>query len=264
MLYEGPSALDGAPIVVVATGLGARASANDKTGAMIQTWILRADVEPMSAIQSGADASICGSCPHRGEVTNGRNVGRSCYVLAFQAPTMVYRAWKRGRYADATSADVASALLSGRKLRMGSYGDPAAVPAPVWAGAMREVSHWTGYTHSAHKAPALRPWVMASADSYAEARALQRAGWRTFRVLTGQERAGSAEVVCPASDESPAAIRADSLGKARPSCATCGLCKGASTGARSVAISAHGTPGRNARRNVDASRGRRLALARSV
>ena len=45
ILYEGPSMLDGAPIVVIATGFAER-SGNDKTGAMIQTWILRADIPP--------------------------------------------------------------------------------------------------------------------------------------------------------------------------------------------------------------------------
>ena len=36
ILYEGPSALDGAPIVVIAT----METSNAKTGAMVQTWIL--------------------------------------------------------------------------------------------------------------------------------------------------------------------------------------------------------------------------------
>ena len=36
ILYEGPSMLDGAPIVVIATGFAER-TANAKTGSMIQT-----------------------------------------------------------------------------------------------------------------------------------------------------------------------------------------------------------------------------------
>ena len=64
VLYRGPSRLDGAPIVVVATGLQ-RPSENEKTGPMVQTWILRSDEHPVSAVHSGADASICGDCPLR-------------------------------------------------------------------------------------------------------------------------------------------------------------------------------------------------------
>jgi hypothetical protein len=40
VLYEGPSELDGKPIVVVATFN----SVNDKTGNMVQTWIIRSDM----------------------------------------------------------------------------------------------------------------------------------------------------------------------------------------------------------------------------
>jgi hypothetical protein len=65
IIWEGPSMLDGAPIIVIATGL-AQDSQNTKTGNLIQTWIMRADVDPMRAIREGLDASICGDCKHRG------------------------------------------------------------------------------------------------------------------------------------------------------------------------------------------------------
>ena len=57
ILYEGPSGIDGAPIVVIATGF-ANSSANAKTGDMIQTWIIRSDIAPHHAVKSGDDASI--------------------------------------------------------------------------------------------------------------------------------------------------------------------------------------------------------------
>lgn len=251
VLYRGPSQLDGAPIVVVATGLR-KSTDNEKTGDMVQTWILRADMLPMEAIHSGADASICGDCPHRGRVEDGRAVGRSCYVLAFQAPTAIFKAYHRGeRYADATSSDARRALTAGRKVRLGSYGDPAAVPAQVWRDVLSQASHWTGYTHAPHRAPWLKGIVMASADSQAEAELLQSRGWRTFRVMTTKSDAPvSGETLCPASDESPNAQRADAKGKPRASCASCGLCQGSSRKARSVAIYVHGTPGANAAANV--------------
>ena len=64
ILYEGPSVIDGAPIVAIATGLKSPSS-NDKTGTMVQVWILRADVAPHEAQKTGADESICGNCPMR-------------------------------------------------------------------------------------------------------------------------------------------------------------------------------------------------------
>ena len=48
ILYEGPSLLDGEPIVAILTGLRS-SSCNRKTGAMLQTWIMRADVSPAEA-----------------------------------------------------------------------------------------------------------------------------------------------------------------------------------------------------------------------
>jgi hypothetical protein len=122
ILYQGPSELDGEPIVCIATGF-AKASQNTKTGAEIQTWILRADLNPYAATQTGADASICGACKHRGTVepitqnpTQGsarreapsgegnptRNVGRTCYVrITMGGPAAVWRAYRNGAYLEA-------------------------------------------------------------------------------------------------------------------------------------------------------------------
>ena len=88
VLYQGPSVLDGEPIVMVATF----ESENGKTGNMIQTWIIRADMHPLSALSSGADKSICGNCRHRPANEN------SCYVVVAQSVTAVYRAFKAGSY----------------------------------------------------------------------------------------------------------------------------------------------------------------------
>lgn len=76
VIYRGPSMLDGAPIICVALGLAA-ASTNAKTGALVQTLIIREDLSPTDAIQQGLDASVCGTCIHRGRIEDGRNVGRS-------------------------------------------------------------------------------------------------------------------------------------------------------------------------------------------
>lgn len=233
VLYEGPSKLDGKPIVVIATGLKNK-SANGKTGDMIQTWILRADMDPMEALRSGADVSICGDCPHR---------GTSCYVLVFQAPLNVWRTWQRGGYPKVDAFE-ARELFAGRMVRLGSYGDPAAAPYAMWRLATERAAGWTGYTHQWRNVPG--KWaelVMASADSESDAREAWEAGYRTFRVTTapGQELKGL-EIKCPASAEAGF----------KTSCDKCRACMGTSSKARvSVAIAAHGAKAKKFKQRAD-------------
>ena len=61
--YEGPSQIDGAPIVVIVNKIDG--SENAKTGAIVQSFIIRSDVAPTDALKTGADESICGACVHR-------------------------------------------------------------------------------------------------------------------------------------------------------------------------------------------------------
>lgn len=228
VIFEGPSQLDGAPIVVVATD----SSKNAKTGDMVQTWILRADVDPVTAGKNGEDSSICGACPHRRNPKTGE---RSCYVTLFRAPLSVFRAFTRGAYRHATPAEV-RAFTRGRMVRLGSYGDPAAVPLAVWRNFVAESAGRTGYTHqwrdmSAQRARAWQRLVMASADTELEALAAQAAGWRTFRVRRASAALMSREVVCPASVEAGHKL----------ACVDCRACAG-NDGRRSpgVAIIDHG------------------------
>jgi hypothetical protein len=228
ILYRGPSKLDGAPIVVVATGL-ARGSRNAKTGAMVQTYILRDDMHPIDAVRSGADVSICGTCPHRGD---GTGKGRSCYVTLAHGPRSVWEGLKRGIY-PRVDAFTARALFAGKMVRLGTYGDPAAAPRALWKVALKDAAGWTGYTHQWRTVES--EWaalVMASADSVADMDAAHAAGWRTFRV-TAEPLANlkGREVVCPASEEA---------GK-RTDCASCKACMGTAGKARvSIQIAAHG------------------------
>jgi hypothetical protein len=228
ILYEGPSKLDGAPIVVIATGL-AKASRNAKTGAMVQTYILRRDMHPLDAVKSGADASICGTCPHRGD---GTGKGRSCYVTLIHGPRSVWQGYQRGCYPKA-SAFEAAALFAGKMVRLGTYGDPAAAPLALWKVALANAEGWTGYTHQWRSAdPRWAELVMASADSVADMDDAHALGFRTFRV-TAEPFANlkGREAVCPASEEK---------GKVA-SCITCRACMGTSGKARaSIQIAAHG------------------------
>lgn len=66
--WRGPSPIDGAPIVMIMTGLSRKASEqskNTKTGPMVQTHIVRQDMAPVVAMMNGADRAICGDCPLR-------------------------------------------------------------------------------------------------------------------------------------------------------------------------------------------------------
>jgi hypothetical protein len=229
ILWEGPSAIDGAPIVVIATGLKGRASRNEKTGDMVQTWIIRADVDPHDATKFGEDASVCGSCPHRPAL------GGSCYVKVFQAPKSVWKAYQRGVYPRAMPWEVAD-LFAGRMVRLGSYGDPAAAPVAMWRAVVSKAAGSTGYTHQWRTAePAFKSLVMASADSAAEGLIARLQGWRTFRIRTADEPLAAREFVCPASAE--AGYKTD--------CASCRACGGTSSKAKaSPVIIAHGATAR--------------------
>ena len=228
VVYRGPSQIDGAPIVVIVlTGQ----STNRKTGAMVQTYILRSDVAPIAAVRQGADASICGDCKHRGD---GTGKGRTCYVNLGHGPTGVFKAFERGRYPTVFGSGIAD-LGARRQVRLGTYGDPAAVPESVWRALLKDAAGWTGYSHQWRSRPSLRDLVMASVDSPAEHAEAVGAGWRTFRVRTAAQPLKTGEIACPASEE---------MGK-RTTCFTCGLCKGASSPAKTIAIIAHGATKRS-------------------
>lgn len=253
IIYRGPSLIDGSPIVVILTGLTG-GSANVKTGSMVQSWILADNGQsPIEASRTGNDYSICGNCPHRGTVDptklTGWSVGRSCYVSLHQAPTAVYNAYKRGIYATVGREDI-RALGRGRMIRVGSYGDPAAVPASVWRELLAEASSHTAYTHQSGVKGANVDYdrFMVSADSKRQAQGLQLNGKRTFRVIPvatwreqGKASLLKSEVICPASTEA---------NRPEVTCVTCGLCDGSSmvrnngekrmVQRKSIAIVAHG------------------------
>jgi hypothetical protein len=233
VIYRGPSLLDGKPIVVIAIISGR----NKKTGRVVQTYIMREDLDPRLASKTGEDFSICGACPHRGVPTldpdKAQAENRSCYVLLGQGPLTAYRALLAGLYPTVTSAEGIAAIGAGLMVRLGTYGDPAAAPAYVWQALLSRASGHTAYSHQSGQAgaafdPAL---MMQSADSLAEAESAWSKGHRTFRIVkTVADIVKGKEILCPASAEA---------GK-KTQCAACGLCGGASIKAKSIAIPAHG------------------------
>jgi hypothetical protein len=234
IIYRGPSMIDGQPIIAIATGLSG--SGNRKTGNMVQTWILRDDMTPSEAVNSGADASICGDCPHRGDVVNGKNVGRSCYVLEFQAPASIYRSVQRGNVPEVTEPAALADLGADRVVRLGAYGDPAAVPVHIWSALLERAAGHTGYTHQWKKAGffGLARYCMASCDTADEQQQAVAAGWRTFRIRTRNSRPLRGEVSCPASEEAGKKLQ----------CEQCLACGGADGRKGTITIIAHGSTAR--------------------
>lgn len=228
VVWEGLSRIDNVtPIVVILTGLG-RGSANRKTGAMVQSYILRADMPPMEAVMTRDDGAICGGCVHRKQ-SDGR---RTCYVNVGQGPTSVWKTYARGGYL-ALSAEDAAPLLEGLALRLGTYGDPAAAPLELWETLTRYAGGYTGYTHQwrARKFAGLARLVSASCETAEDVDKAHAMGYRgTFRVLPLGDAVPSRALHCPASAERGHKV----------TCSDCLACNGT----RDVVIYAHG-PSRN-------------------
>tara|TARA_R110000803_G_scaffold33773_3_gene73946 strand:+ start:1022 stop:1726 length:705 start_codon:yes stop_codon:yes gene_type:complete len=218
ILYEGPSAINGDPIVAILT----LNSTNVKTGNMAQLWILAKDTAPHIAKKEGKDDAVCGDCP----------IKKECYVLTFQGPLSVWNAYKRGSYETlGTNYLDLSALI----IRFGAYGDPAALPRWLIKSIADSCKDFTGYTHQWNKPKFnfLKNYFMASVESYDLKDKAKKLGFRTFRIIPKIEFRNSTrmekyykEVTCPAENK----------GK---QCIDCMLCNG-SKQAADITIEAHG------------------------
>lgn len=229
IVYSGPSMIDGQPIIAVVTGL-ARRTRNAKTGDMAQLWVLRADMSPLDAIKAGCDSTVCGNCPHRGQATGKR----SCYVNVGQAPMAVWRGVQRGTAATMAPVNVSLALQRlNRPIRLGAYGDPAALPIAVIKQLCVFAPGWTGYTHQWRTCPELAPYVMASCDSWMDHLEATAKGWRTFRVVAPGDYLDGMEREC----------LSDAKGM---TCAQCRRCNGLrSHQLKSIYIKVHGAGASN-------------------
>ena len=223
IIYKGPSRIDGAPIIAVAVW----SSTNRKTGDMLQTYILREDIDPRDANKYGEDFSICGTCELKGTPTLDPDKKlaekRQCYVVLGQGPTIVFKAYKRGVYADSTSAAARRALGAQRMVRIGTYGDGAAAPDDVWSDLLSDAAGHTAYSHNNGNPQT----YMVSADSLEAAAQAWQSKYRTFRIVKDRrEIIKGQEIECPASKG--------------VQCVNCGLCAGTSVQAKSIAIVVHG------------------------
>lgn len=243
IVYHGPSAYDGSPIVAILQ----RGSGNSKTGAMAQLWILSADTDPITASRIGKDYSVCGNCPHRGDAAPSKVTGwagnRGCYVNLLHGPVAKYKAFKSGLYKRAETIGEVQELLHGQGLRMGAYGDPAALPSGLCEMLADMAEYSTSYTHgytvwgNSGKVAQVASYSMLSADNAQDALKAHSNGFRTFRVIpvaqwrdAGKDSLLANEILCPASEEAGTKVQ----------CAECRLCNGVKSKAKNIAIVAHG------------------------
>ena len=230
IIYDGPSLIDGTPIVVVAT----YSNRNRKTGGVLQTYILVRDTDPRDANKQGSDFAICGECPHRGKPTSDPTrklaAERSCYVVIGQGPLNAWKSYKRGNVYPPVSGHAAIAALgSGRTVRLGTYGDPAAVPSYIWESLISDARAHVGYTHQSgiSSADVRSDMCMTSADTLEDAQAAWARGERTFRVVSDYADMAPNEIACPS--------------ERGVQCADCRLCGGTSVSSpKSIAIAVHG------------------------
>lgn len=226
LIWEGPSELDGLPIYAALSGLD-RPSENRKTGPMAQLWIQSQRTDPIKAVASGADYSVCGNCALRGVAGKAR----ACYVNLGHAPPQIHAQYSRKTL---DTSNRWKTLLKEYSVRLGAYGDPAALPIHIIQDLVQRANAHTGYTHQWRTAnPELRKYVMASVESaegYHEANAL---GWSTFRVKHKGAPRFHGEFTCPASAEAGSST----------TCSKCLQCSGGNS--RNFAIDAHGAYGKN-------------------
>lgn len=235
--FETNSLIDGEPVYVLLRGRDAAiaerdAGANDKTGAMIQTYIMPRDVSPLEAVKTGADASVCGDCPMRPLLASRVPGSPRCYVNKGHGPRVVWDGIQRGIYQRVNLLG-ACAYVAGLPTRFGTWGDPGAVDAQIWFALAMHASERTGYTHRWNDTgAALRGLVMASVDSIEERDAAHAALWATFGVdADGTWERARGEARCPASQEAGKQVV----------CRTCPIkCNGAGL---SIVIQDHGPGG---------------------
>ena len=211
LFYEGESVLDGQPIIGVVT----HGSHNKKTGKLAQTWIMRSDIKPSDALRSGDDVSVCGDCIHR--------ITGSCYVAVFRAPATIYAAYHRGSYPRLDH-------MISRPVRIGSYGDPAAIPEDVWTNIIADGTMHTGYTHQwrQDRFAYLNEYCMASCETPEDVKLANSLGFRSFRTIVEDEPSLNGEITCMYETN-------------QVQCATCGLCSGRAAKTKlNISIQVHG------------------------
>ena len=228
MLFRSPSRFDDKPIVALYT----ERSKNEKTGPMGQLAIMLEDVHPTEGVKSGLDVSVCGGCGLAGD--------RGCYVNTLFGPGQAWKAYKSGK-ANEFDSDYFKMISDYQPTRLGSYGDPAAIPRDVLGLVIGKAGH-TGYTSSWQRddVQEYRDILSASVHTMQEYVQAKRIGWKVyFTPLDDTDPAAIGLTLCPASTEAKKAR--DDAGKSnRVTCADCLLCSGSGKPTNDIYSLMHG------------------------
>lgn len=192
VFYDGPSMFDGQRIV----GVALLSSGNAKTGNLVQTTLFRPDRNTNVARKDGSDESVCADCEQRPLAYRLSGCGGGCYVSAQFLGTVWKNFYEKNAYQPVPPERLVE-VLNGRFLRVGTYGDPAAVPPEVWLAMLQHVPLWTGYTRQwrrgdnwpipetqaefERRTDLMKQFCMASVFDPLEYGEAVDAGWRTFR-----------------------------------------------------------------------------------
>ncbi len=219
LIYKGKSHLTDAPIVAIMTGID-RISDNEKTGPVAQVWVFVDETNPITAVKTGEDEAVCGSCALR------KNV---CYVNLSHGPLNIWKSYKSNPDNFAIGFPP-YAKTKRRIVRLTAYGDVAALPLSVVEECVSRFKSTLGYTHSWRERPELARFVMASVETPELAAEAQAIGFRTYRIkASAEEPRLKGEALCPY--ESPAKLQ----------CVDCGACNGkAGPFTSNIVVTIHG------------------------
>jgi hypothetical protein len=192
-------------------------SSNRKTGDMIQTYLLDRETLTTEPKVFGAK---CFDCP----------MVDKCYVsrdkMSVRKALARLLGEERTSYAHATLAQVLP-LLNGRKVRLGTYGDPSALPLSDLKAIVNSAQGHTGYTHFWREIDTdYSAYLMASVEDSSAELLAQGLGYRTFRVITKETQERNVSSVAVECLNSSAGL----------TCADCLLCSGTEGKGRKVSI----------------------------
>lgn len=195
-------------------------SVNEKTGNMVQLWILAKNVDPVDLKSSKKDALICGNCPLKS--------GGGCYVNVGQAPKSVYKSYKAGKYSNNYGEFLE--VVKSRKVRFGAYGDPSFINISIVKDIANNALGYTGYTHQWMNRSFDTEYLnyfMASVDNVNQLKLLKAKSptAKYFRIVDTINDLKSDEIICP---NETTGIE----------CRDCGLCDGLNV---NVCVTKHGS-----------------------
>jgi len=209
----------------VITGFKTKSN-NRKTGEMVQTYLLDKATLTSEPKVFGAK---CAACP----------MVSKCYVN--HDKMSVRRTIKKLLNGENTSYKFSSLdevlpLLRGERVRLGTYGDPSALPLEDMKKICETSDGWTGYTHFFKEIDSnYSLYLMASVESLGGELLAHTLGYLTFRVLLKEDETlevGAKSIQClnVPNDKTLVSLQ----------CVDCLLCSGTSgRGKKSVYIEEH-------------------------